>query len=228
MEESGSLEDFSSGLSPELADAFGVAEINTAVGYLKGNLYAVLLPLLLGLMAVTATGTLTAGDEEAGRLELLLALPVERRSVYLLRFLVVAFALAVVAFLVWAAVLMSVVSLDMDVTAAGVSAVSLTTWLLAVLHAGVAYAVAAFGARRGVTVGAAAAVLVVGYLLHAIAPLSDALEPLAAVSPWEWALGSDPLANGFPWGGIALLAVCCAVLAAVGTAVVDRRDVKTA
>ncbi|WP_326702674.1 ABC transporter permease subunit [Streptomyces cyaneofuscatus] len=228
MESSGALEDFSTGLSPELAAALGVDQIASAGGYLKGNLYAVLLPLLLGLMAVTATAALTGGDEEAGRLELLLALPVARRQVFLVRFLCVVFGLVLTSVLVWLSVYGSVVSYDMDVSTGGVAAVTLTVALLAVLHAGIAYAIVGFGLGRGPALGVAAGVLVVGYLLHGIAPMSDALEPLANVSPWEWALGSDPLLNGVPWGGVALLVAVSVVVVAAGTYAVDRRDIKNA
>ncbi|MFD7508701.1 ABC transporter permease subunit [Streptomyces sp. NPDC059853] len=228
MESSGSLDDFSNGLSPDLAAAFGLDQFNTAAGYLKGNLYAVLLPLLLGLMAVTATGALTAGDEESGRLELLLALPVRRRSVYLLRFAVATAVLAVAGVLVWAAVLSSVIALDMDVSASGVTAASLAVWLLAVLHAAVTYAAAGFGLPRAASLGTAAAVLVVGYLLHAIAPLADALEPVSVLSPWEWALGSDPLTTGFSLTGPLALLLVSAALVAAGTVGIERRDIKNA
>ncbi|MEK8145570.1 hypothetical protein NKH18_42355 [Streptomyces sp. M10(2022)] len=153
-------------------------------------MYAVLLPLLLGLMAVTAVTALTGGDEEAGRLELLLALPVARRQVFLMRFLCVAFGLAVTSVLVWLSVYGSVVAYDMDVSTGGVAAATLTVALLAVVHAGIAYAVVGFGFGRGPALGLAAGVLVVGYLLHAIAPMSDALEPLANISPGNgpWAM----------------------------------------
>ncbi|MEU3947840.1 ABC transporter permease [Streptomyces sp. NPDC029526] len=228
MEKSGALEDFASGVSPEVATAFGIDQISSASGYLKGNLYAVLLPLLLGLMAVTATAALTGGDEEAGRLELLLALPVARRTVFLVRFLCVAFGLVVTSLLVWLSVYGSVVAFDMDVSGGGVAAVTLTVGLLAVLHAGVAYAVVGFGFGRGPALGVAAGVLVVGYLLHAIAPMSDALEPLSNISPWEWALGNDPLVDGVPWGGVALLLVLSVLVVAAGTHAVGRRDVKNA
>ncbi len=145
-----------------------------------------------------------------------------------MRFLCVAFGLAVTSVLVWLSVYGSVVSFDMDVSGGGVAAVTLTVGLLAVLHAGVAYAVVGFGLGRGPALGVAAGVLVVGYLLHAIAPMSDSLEPLSNVSPWEWALGGDPLVNGVPWGGVALLVVLSAVVVAAGTYAVDRRDVKNA
>lgn len=228
MEDSGSLDSLTEGLSPELAAAFGLSDFASASGYLRGNLYAVLLPLLLGIMAITAATALTSGDEDSGRLELLLALPVRRQSVYLLRLTAVVAALAITSVVVAAVLAASAVGLDMDVMVSGVIAVSVAIWLLAVLHAGVAYTAAAAGLGRAATMGVAAAVLVVGYLLHAIAPLSSALEPLAVISPWEWALGNDPLSNGFDLVGLALLASASVVVVAVGTPLVDRRDVRTA
>ncbi|MDQ1104111.1 ABC-2 type transport system permease protein [Nocardioides zeae] len=228
MEESGSLDSLSSGLSPDVAAAFGLDQIATASGYLRGNLYAVLLPLLLGLMALTAATSLTAGDEEAGRLELLLALPVRRRTVFLTRLLTVVVSLAVVSVLVGLLVAGWVAALDMDVSTTGVAAGTTATSLLAALHACLAYAAACSGLSRSATMAVAGGVLVLGYLLHAIAPLSSALEPLAVVSPWEWALGSNPLETGFDPVGLLALLVASVVVTAVGTALVERRDVRTA
>lgn len=226
MQESGALDGFSDGLSPEVATAFGIENLHTAAGYLKGNLYALLLPLLFGLMAITSVSALTTGDEEAGRFELLLALPVGRRAVFTLRFLVGTACVVLAGLVVWAAVLSTVVALDMDVSVAGVTAVSLSTVLLAVLHGAVAYAVAGFGIRRAPAMSVAAGVLVVGYLLHAIVPLAQGMESAADISPWQWALGTDPLVNGFAWGGIALLAGVTVVLVAIGTYAVGRRDIR--
>jgi ABC-2 type transport system permease protein len=68
--------------SPELMEAFGAVDLSTAAGYLDGQLYALMLPLLLSAMAIAMTSAITSGDEGAGRLELLHALPVSRRAVW--------------------------------------------------------------------------------------------------------------------------------------------------
>ena len=73
-------------LDPRFLEAFGAADFMTPAGYLDGQLYALLLPLVLAGMAIAATSALTAGDEEAGRLEFVAALPLSRRHLLLTRF----------------------------------------------------------------------------------------------------------------------------------------------
>ena len=68
------------GMSEGLLEAFGAQDIATPAGYLDGQLFALMLPLLLSGMAIAAVTAITSGDEDAGRLELLHALPVTRRA----------------------------------------------------------------------------------------------------------------------------------------------------
>jgi beta-exotoxin I transport system permease protein len=76
----------------------------------------------------------------------------------------------------------------------------------------------------GIGLGAA----LVGYLIAVLFPLSDALEGFARLSPWDWALGGDPLANPTErWRYIALL-VPAVVLSVMGIAAFDRRDIRSA
>ena len=66
------------GMSEGLLEAFGAQDIATPAGYLDGQLFALMLPLLLSGMAIAGVTAITSGDEDAGRLELLHALPVTR------------------------------------------------------------------------------------------------------------------------------------------------------
>lgn len=76
----GSVEDMG-----EVLDAFGAGNLASPGGYLDGQVFALLLPLLLSGMAVAGCSGITSGDEDAGRLELLQALPVGRRRVWVSR-----------------------------------------------------------------------------------------------------------------------------------------------
>jgi ABC-2 type transport system permease protein len=62
-------------------------------------------------------------------------------------------------------------------------------------YAGLALAIAGFVARPGLVLGIGLGAALVGYLIAVLFPLSDALEGFARLSPWDWALGGDPLAN---------------------------------
>jgi ABC-2 type transport system permease protein len=64
--------------------------------------------------------------------------------------------------------------------------------------------------------------------VNALFPLASALKPWVGLSPWQWALGGDPLVNAAePWRYLVLV-IPTLVLLVVGTLVVRRRDVEAA
>lgn len=228
MRDSGALDDIEGSLPSGTAEALGLLDFASPAGYLKGNLYAVLLPLVLCWFAVALVTSATAGDEDAGRLELLLVLPVSRRSAFLARALASVTNLVLVGLVTWASLIGCCLLFDLDVSTAHLSAASLMVTLLAVLHAAVAFAAGGWGLRRGAVMGVSSTVMLMGYVIQAFLPLSDSLDAWAAVSPWQWALGADPLNGGVDAAGAAALAGLSLLLLAVGTYVVARRDVRSA
>lgn len=228
MRESGSLDSLVSGLSPELIAALGLENFGSAAGFLNGNLYALLLPLVFATIGITHTNALTAGDEDAGRLELLIALPVSRVGLYLSRFTAVVLILAAITVAVGATVGFTAPMLDMDLAASAVIAATLAVFLLALFHAALALALAGLGLRSSTVLAGSLGALVLGYLLYALLPLIGALEHLAALSPWDWALGGSPLENGFDGAGAAMLIGGSLALLALGLAGVRRRTIRTA
>lgn len=228
LSDSGSLDSLSAGVPHEVAVALGLADLASPAGFLDGNLTAVLLPVLLGAIAIVHMQTLTAGDEDAGRLELLLALPVSRTSVYLARFASVALVLVAIATLVGLTIGLGAQAFDMQLRTEGVVAVTASLLLLALLHAGLVTALAGLGMRGTLVLAVAFGVLALGYLAHSLLPMVEALEPLAESSPWHWALGAQPLTDGFDAGGMLLLAGGCALLVVVGLLGIRRRTIRTA
>lgn len=228
MSESGSLDTLVEGLSPELVAAFGLADLGSAAGFLNGNLYALVLPLALSALGIMHANTLTAGDEDAGRLELLLALPVGRIAVYLTRFAAVAVVLAAVSAAVGTVVGLGGAALEMDLPADGVAAVTLGVFLLALSHAALAFALAGAGLRAPAVAGVTFGVLAAGYVGFAVLPMVESFEDAARASAWFWALGEQPLENGFDATGGAVLLAASLALVLVGLVAVRRRTIRTA
>lgn len=100
--------------------------------------------------------------------------------------------------------------------------------LLAAFHAAVAYAAGGLGLSRGRSAGAAVLVLVLGYVLSLLLPLVDALAGARKWSPWYWAIGEQPVSDGVGGGWLLLIVVATAALIGLGTAAVDRRDIRSA
>lgn len=214
--------------SGDLLEAFGAQNIATPEGYLDGQMFALMLPLLLSGMAITMSTALTAGDEDAGRLELLHALPVARRTVWLARFGAALCALVLVSGIVAAATVIATRVFSLDVSAPRVVAATFGCAALAAFHASVCYLAAASGRSRPVAVGAGVLVLVAGYVASFVFPLSDAFAGAQKVSPWFWALGEQPITDGLDVLPVLGLLAVSAALVAAGTLLLERRDLRTA
>jgi ABC-2 type transport system permease protein len=211
-----------------LLEAFGAQNLGTAAGYLDGQMYALMLPLLLIGMSVAWVSGRTAGEESAGRLEVLLSLPVTRAAVWLARWSSSMAGLLVVGAVVGGFVVLTRPIFSMtDVSAGAIAGATAGCVVLAALAASVTYAVAGLGARRGVAVGVAVAMTVAGYVMAYVAPLNERFEWVRTWSPWHWALGEQPVSEGVALGPALGVVALTGVLVVVGTMAVARRDVRT-
>jgi beta-exotoxin I transport system permease protein len=211
-----------------LVQALGMQDIGSPAGFLRGNLYDFLIPLLLIGAAVAMASGQTAGEEDAGRLELYLAQPVSRAALWVGRVtaLLVAVALVVIVMVVAQLVFDAAVGLPAPVS--NIVATAVLCALLALVHAGLAFAVAGWLPRPSLTLGLPIAVGVAGYLVVALFPLNATLAPWRHLSPWDWAFGDDPLVHATAvWRYLALL-VPALVLPAIGALGFGRRDIRSA
>lgn len=209
-----------------LVEALGMQDIGSPAGFLRGNLYEFLIPLLLIGAAVAMANAQTASEEDAGRLELLLAQPVSRTALWIGRVVALMVALAIVVIVLLAAQLAFDAAVGLQIPASNVATTVLLCALLACLHAGLAFAIAGLAPRPSWTLGLAIGVGVAGYLVVALFPLNATLAPWRHLSPWDWAFGGDPLVHATAAWRYVTLAAPAAGLAALGALGFARRDVR--
>lgn len=209
-------------------DAFGLAGFGTPAGFLRGNLYEFIVPLLLAVAAVAMANGLTAAEEDRGRMETYLTQPVTRRSLFLGRSVALLLWLIAITVIILLVQLVSDAVVDLQIDATRIASTIVLCGLLALLFGSLALAVAGWFPRPSIVLAVGIAVAVASYLVSALFPLTSALEPLSKLSPWNWALGADPLVNAAePWRYVAL-AVPSVVLVAIAVVGFGRRDVRAA
>jgi ABC-2 type transport system permease protein len=213
-------------LPPELLEAFGLEDIASPAGYLKGGLYDVVVPLMFAAAGVLFASSATAGEEDAGRLELWLAQPVARSAVFAGRILAVLGWIVVLALVTLVSQVASDAAFALEIADSRIIATVCVCALLGALYAGIAIAVAGLMGRPGPVL--AVGLALVGYLVAALFPLSNVLDTWAWLSPWDWALGGDPLFNSTETGRFLALVVATAVLLVVGGTAFARRDIRSA
>lgn len=226
-EEAG-LNDIIESLPEPMIEAFGLADFGTPAGFLRGNLYAVLVPLLVAVAGVLLTNGQTAGEEDSGRMELYLVQPVSRSAVFVGRIAAALAWLLVISAVMLVAQLASDAVFDLRIGTDRLLETIVLCALLGALHAGLAVFVGGLTARPALVLGIGLAVAVGGYVVMALFPISDVLEPWRHASPWDWGLGGDPLVNRTDaWRYLALGGPTVALMVA-GTVAFSRRDVRAA
>jgi ABC-2 type transport system permease protein len=226
--DSSSVDDIMGQLPSGIVEAFGLQGFSTPAGFLRGNLYDFFIPLLLAGAAIGFVNSLLSSEEDGGRLEVILTQPVKRQWV---------FAGRAAAALTWTSLATVVTAMaqfgtdalvDLQIGSDKLLATMLLCWLLALFHGGLALAVAGLWPKPSLVLGVGLFVAVGGVIVSALFPLSPTLEPLAHLTPWDWALSGDPLVHGTDAWRYLALGVPAVLMAAFGTWAFARRDVAAA
>ena len=216
--------------SPELMRALlggrESLDILSPAGYLDGQVFALLVPLLLLIFAIGHGAGAIAGEEERGTLELLLANPVGRHRLVAEKLLGLLGLVALFAAVTWLSSWTSGLAVDLGVSAGRMLAATLAAGLLGGLFGVLALLTGAATGRRGPAIGVPAALAVAAYLLMALAPLADWLKPWRVLSPFYYYASYDRLVDGMDWGAAGVLALVTAVLAGAAVLAFERRDLK--
>jgi ABC-2 type transport system permease protein len=165
-----------------------------------------------------------AGEEEQGTLDLLLSNPVARWRVVLEKFGAMIIGTLLIAFVFWTALSIGGNIIDMSLHLGRLGAACFSAALLGIAYGAVALAVSAGRGRRGLSIGVAGALGVIGYLLNAMAPLIDWLEPYQDLSPFYYYISSDPLNNGLHAGHTGVLLGLAALFLIVALVTFRKRD----
>lgn len=209
-----------------LKEALNLQDMSKPENYLGTSVFGLLVPILLAVFAIAAGTKAIASDEEAGTLDLVLAHPVTRVKLALQRLLAIATALTLITGLMWLVVTaLRGPSEFTSVSPGRILAVCVQLAFFGLFFASLAYAVGAWTGRKGLAIGAGAAVAVLAYLSDSFLPQVDGLKWIERFSPFEWYLGNEPLKNGISGTSLLIFAGLSAVFIALGTWRFNRRDV---
>lgn len=224
---SAQMQEMVDALPAEMTKALNYDQIATGPGYTQATLFGLLGFLLMTIASVSWGAAAVGGDEESGQLELTLAHGVRRVQVVMERALAlllrVVLLAALVCVLVWLINGPAQLGIELD----NLLGATVLFAGLAFLSGTAALCVGAITGRRTYGLAAGAAVGVLGYVFNAVGRQSKEVEWLLNLSPYHWAYGNSPVANGADWAAAAWLWAISAALVVLASVALERRDVGT-
>jgi ABC-2 type transport system permease protein len=205
---------------------FGIEKggLGTAAGYLQAELFSLMLPLMLIGYMIAAGSAATAGEQDAGTLEFLLAQPVSRRRVLLEKYVGLCAALAVISVAFVAVLVVTTRAFQLHVSVPNLIAATASAYMLALLFGAVTLLAGCVTGHRALAAGVASGVAAATYLLSSLATLVTGLKHFRPISPFWWYSGNAPLQHGLEPLHVVLLLTTTAVCVLAAVVVFDRRD----
>jgi ABC-2 type transport system permease protein len=168
----------------ELMAFFGnPADMFSGPGYLDLAVLSYSL-VILGFFSVLAGGGLLAGDEEAGRLDLIQAYPVSRTALFAGRVLALLTATGAILACFWLGCILGLPGSKLEATPGSLILPFLSLFAEMMLFAGLACWLGMVLPSRGMAVMTAGILLVASYFVTSLARIVDTLKDIARASPY--------------------------------------------
>jgi ABC-2 type transport system permease protein len=221
---SGSLVQTLDNLTKNMPDALkAFVGSNVPGGYVVGETFTLITPIALVAYAVIAGSSAVAGEERDRTMSMLSAQPVTRTRILIAKACALALSLVAVTALFWVGMALAVLTYGSALTLGGLAAGAVHLLFLGLAFAAIALAVGAATGRPEIASGVAGGIAATAYLTNAMLPLAG-LGGWAELSPWYYALGSDPLRNGLGVAHLGVLTTLGAIAVVVAVITFRHRD----
>lgn len=202
----------------------GDAALNTGPGFLSAELYSLMLPVVVAVLAVMTAAAALAGEDERGWLALVLAGPTPRDRVVGETALLVA---AVAAVPVMASAVVVGVGgpfVDLDLALAELIAVSVATWLFGLVFGMAALVAGAHRGHRSAAVAVGVGLLVLAYAAEIVGATAPWGGWLQEASPFHHLVAVQPAITGLPWGPVVITTLVTVAAVELAARLLARRD----
>lgn len=188
---------------PELSAFFGdFKEFATPEGYLAIEYFSYM-PLVLGIFAVINGSGMLAADEEAGRLDLVLAHPVSRTGLLLGRLLALIIATLLILVIAWLGLVLQAASSEVfDISPGRLALPFLSLFAVLLLFSSLSLFLSMLLPARRMAALLSGVLLVASFFITSLARLSEPLEAVAKLSPLDYYQGAEAISSmNWSWLG---------------------------
>ena len=212
---------------PELMAAFGgMGDMFTPNGYINVEFFSYM-PLIIGIYIILSGSGLLVGDEENGTLDLVLAHPVSRTTVFWGRLLSFMVTILAILFITWLGFVIAIPNTRMEITPPDIALPFLSLFALLALFGMLALLLSMLLPSRRLAAMVSGLLLVASFFITTLARLDENLENLAQLSPLNYYQGGLALLE-MEWGWLAGLLGGALLFTLLAWWRFQRRDIRVA
>lgn len=202
----------------------GSTDFFSPVGYVNSQVFFLMLPLLLGILAISLGSRLLAQEEQDKTIESLLSRPLSRGQLLAAKALSGVAILSIVTLVSWVAIITisSFVGLEVGITV--LTYATLVCYLLVISFGAIAYALTASGKARGSSIGIATLVAFGGYIIGSLSATVSWLELPSKVLPFNYYQSEAILRDTYNWANVVYFIILIGLCATISWIVFRRRD----
>jgi len=222
------FEEVISSMPEQLRGLLGSADNYKSVsGYLAQQIFGLKVVMFLVVMSVLLFISVSATDEDNGRMQTLLTLPVTRTKVYFQKWLAVLFGIAIVnvALLVALYVGLGVIHKEADTTRVIESATNL--WLACSAVGMVGFSLAMFTGKKALSTAIASGYALFCIVMSSLAPAVDSLKDIDKLSLLHYYNNPQIMLHGLDTNHVIILGTTLLLLTAIGWIGFTRRSINT-
>ena len=202
----------------------GSTDFFSPIGFLNSQIFFLMLPLLLGMLAINLGSGLLAREEQDKTIEGLLARPISRTRLLAAK----ALAGTLVVLIVTVASLIVTLAVgrlvELEVGAWLIVQATAVCFLLAITFGAVACALSALGKARVASLGIATVLALGGYIVSSLSGTVDWLETPSKLLPFHYYQSEAILRETYNWANTLYLFGLCTVLWLISFLAFRERD----
>ncbi|HNT24226.1 MAG TPA: ABC transporter permease subunit [Anaerolineales bacterium] len=210
---------------PELMSFFGdIGRIFEPSGFINFTVFSYM-PVVLGIFAIQAGGSLLAGDEEKGTLDLVLAHPVSRTAFFVGRAAAFVAATLCILFIFWLGLVIPLPQTSLAVGVGEMLLPFLSLLGLLLFLGALALLLSMLLPSQRMAVLAAGLLLVASYIINSLGRIDPGLVKLDPYLPLHYYQGGMAI-DGVEWGWLAGLLGCALLFSLLAWRLFEKRQIR--
>lgn len=222
------FEEVVSSLPEQLRGLIGSADnYKSVAGYLAQQIFGLKVVMFLVIMSVLLHIFTSASEEDSGRLQTLLTLPVTRTKVYFQKWFAVLTVIAIVIACLVASLYAGLAVINKTADAQRIFESAANLWLACAAMGMVGYSIAMLTGKKALSIAIASGYALFCIIFSSLAPAVKELQDIDKLSLLHYYNNPQIMQNGLDGGHMAILGFILIVLALVGWFGFTRRSINT-